>query len=177
MTTSKGIRESWSHSLYLRRKTSRRGEMDVQILRVRIGELPFDSLFQPDALDHFPAGHHCRVVTPAHRERAPAQLVGHGIDGVEGFLALTHIDRKAHPVWRGDRVMLVVDQNDFVARRCIGKTDAARAWTVRDFPERPLRRQLCLRKREEVRKLSGLKAANAEVQGRPPLLDHAQAIW
>jgi len=51
MTTSKGIRESWSHSLYLRRKTSRRGEMDVQILCVRIGELPFDSLFQPDALD------------------------------------------------------------------------------------------------------------------------------
>jgi hypothetical protein len=28
----------------------------------------------------------------------------------------------------------------FIARRCIGKTDAARAWTVRDFPYRTLRR-------------------------------------
>ena len=53
--------KSRSHPLHLRRKASRRGEMDVQILRARIGELPFDSLFQPDALDHFPAGHHCLV--------------------------------------------------------------------------------------------------------------------
>ena len=43
MATPETIRESWSHPLHLR---SRRGEMDVQILGVRIGELPFDSLFQ-----------------------------------------------------------------------------------------------------------------------------------
>jgi hypothetical protein len=41
--------------------------MDVKILRARIGELPFDSLFQPDSLDHFPAGHHCLFIESAHR--------------------------------------------------------------------------------------------------------------
>jgi len=72
--------------------------MFLQVARVRIGKLPFDCLFQPDALDQLPAGHHSLVVERAYRERAPAQLIRHRIDRIEGSLTLTHINRKAHPI-------------------------------------------------------------------------------
>ena len=36
------------------RVTAGRGEMNMQILDARIGELPFDCLFEPDAFDQFP---------------------------------------------------------------------------------------------------------------------------
>ena len=54
------------------RVTAGRGEMNMQISCARIGELPFDRLFEPDAFDQFPASHHSVFIERAHRERAPA---------------------------------------------------------------------------------------------------------
>lgn len=49
------------------RVASGRGEMDVQIMLAGVGELLFDRLFQEDAFDQLPAGHHALAVEAAHR--------------------------------------------------------------------------------------------------------------
>jgi hypothetical protein len=101
--------------------------MDVQIARGRNGELPLDRFLKPNAFDQLAAGHHAGGVEAAHGQRAPAQLVGHAVDGVLSLLVLPHEDRKAHSVGRGDGVMLEVDEDQLVARRRVGQADAAGA--------------------------------------------------
>ncbi len=61
--------------------------------------------------------------------------------------------------------MLVVDQDHLVARRGIGEADAARVRPVGDLAYRALRRELPVGKREKMRELCGLEAADAEVHG------------
>jgi hypothetical protein len=49
-------------------------------------------------------------------------LLGYGVDRVVGFLAAAHEDSEAHAVGRVDRVVFVVDEQQFVtpARRRSG---------------------------------------------------------
>ncbi len=99
---------------------------------------------------------------PAHGERASAQLVGHGINGVEGFFTLAYINRKPHPVRRLDGVVFVVDEDHLVAGRCVGEADAARGGPVGDFPDGAVRRKLRVRQREKMYELLGFEAADAK---------------
>lgn len=79
-----------SRALHARRVASRRGEVYVQIRRTRIGELPLDGALELDALDKLEADHHGVAVECAHRERALAQLLRHGVKLVESLLPLAH---------------------------------------------------------------------------------------
>jgi len=88
--------------------------------------------------------------------------VWHGIDGVEGFLTFTHIDRKANPVGRLNDVVFVVYQDDLIAWRRIGEADTARGRAIGNFPHGALRSELCIRQGEKMGELSGVEAANAE---------------
>ena len=73
--------------------------------------------------------------------RSLAQLLRHAVHFVECFLALAHIDRIAHAVRRGDRVMFVIDQDQLVARVCVGEANSAGTGPVSNPPHRALRRQ------------------------------------
>ena len=61
--------------------------MNVQISGARIGEQLFDHAFELRAFDQFPAGYHAIGIEAADRKGAFAQLLRHGIDGVEGLFA------------------------------------------------------------------------------------------
>ena len=97
------------------RRSSRRGEVHVQIGLARLGQQPRNGAFQPVAIDQLPAGDYAVGVEGAHCKRAAAQLLRHRVDGVERFVAVAHIDGKAHPVGRRDGVVLVIDQDQLVA--------------------------------------------------------------
>src|SRR5215471_5507737 len=157
-----------SRPIHLRGVAAGRGEVDMEILHAGIGELPFDCLFQPHAFDQLPARHHSVAVETACSQRAPAQLVRNCVDGVECLLALAYVNRKTHPVRRGDAMMLVVDQDDFLTWRRIGQANAARVGSVGDFAHRTVRGKLGIGEREKVRELGGFETANAEVHGCSP---------
>jgi hypothetical protein len=88
-----------------------RGKMDMQVLCLRIRELPLYRRFDVSALDDLPARHHSRSIKAAHGECAFAKLIRHLPYGIERFLARTNVDRKPHTVWRGDGMMLIVDED------------------------------------------------------------------
>jgi hypothetical protein len=108
-----------------RRLAARRGEVNVQVGRARIGEQPIDGFFKLAAFGQFPAGHHAASVEAADRERARAQLLRHRVAGIECLFTLAHVNGKAHAVRRGDRMVLVIDENQLVARLGVGETDPA----------------------------------------------------
>src|SRR5579872_7168969 len=66
--------------------------------------------------------------------------------------------------------MLEIEQNELVARRGVGETDAARARALRNPAHGAVRFELRIREREKMCELSSLEAANPEVHGRPPML-------
>src|SRR3974377_1133629 len=88
-----------------------RGKMDMQVLCFRIGELALYRRFDVSALDDLPARHHSRSIKSAHGECAFAKLIRHLPYGIEHFLAAANVDRKPHTVWRGDGMMLIVDED------------------------------------------------------------------
>ena len=154
-----------SRPLDFRRVAAGRGEMDVQVGRVAVGELPLDRLFQEDSFDQLPAGHHALVVEAAHRQRAPAQLDGHAADGIVCLFARPHVDGEAHAVGRGDGVVLVVGEDHLVARRSVGEADAAGIGPVGFSAQRAARGELGVRQREQMRELFGRQAGDAEGHG------------
>src|SRR5215472_4318248 len=93
------------------RVAPRRGKMDVQVLCFRVRELALYGRFDVSALDDLPARHHSRSIKAAHGECAFAKLVRHLPCGIERFLAAANVDRKPHTVWRGNGMMLIVDED------------------------------------------------------------------
>src|SRR5437870_625425 len=102
---------------------ARRRVMDVQVGRERVGEEPLDRTLELTAIDELPADHHRIRLKGPHGERAEPQLLRYLVYGVISLLARAHIHRKAHAIGRTDRMVLVIDQQEFVARLRVGEAD------------------------------------------------------
>ena len=89
-------------------------------------------------------------VERACRERALAQLLRNGVYGVISCLALADVDRKAHPVRAVDRMVLVIREDHFLARRRVGQADPAGDRAGRVSPHRAERGQLGIVEREQM---------------------------
>jgi hypothetical protein len=91
------------------------------------------------------------------------------VDGIEGFVAFAHKDRKTHAVGRSDVMMLVIGQDEFVARLGIGKTHAARIARITrigDAPHCTVLLELRIGERKQRCEMFGRQAANAKMHGR-----------
>jgi hypothetical protein len=58
------------------------------------------------------------------------------------LLARPHEDREPHTIGRRDRMMLVIDQDEFITGFRIGQAHAARIAFVGNLPHRVVSRQL-----------------------------------
>lgn len=77
-----------SRPLHDGRVATRRGEVEMQIRRARISEMPPDGALELDPLDKLEADHHAVAVERAHGERALAQLLRHAVNGIESLSPL-----------------------------------------------------------------------------------------
>ena len=137
--------------------------MNVQIFCFRICKLALNHHFEVSALDDLPARHHPRGIKAAHGQRALTELVRYLVNGIERFFAATSLDGKPHTVGRGHGVMLVVDEDQFVAGPGVGQADAARPRTVGDPPNGTMRGKLGFGYGKKMIELAGLQPANAKI--------------
>src|SRR5690242_6005440 len=105
-----------SGAFHPRRIAAGRGEVDVEIGGVGVGEELPDRRFQFTAFSEEPAHYHGVTVEGAHRDRAETQLLRHLVHHIVLLFALPHIYRKAHAIRRVHRMMLVIDEEKLVAR-------------------------------------------------------------
>ena len=143
--------------------------MQVDVGHRVVGEEAADHLFQQPPLDHVGIDHHAALVEGADRQQALAQLLGNLADRVVSPLALAHIDGMARAVRRVGILVLVVDQDDLVARLGVGQADAAGIAGVLRYPAHgAVALQRCVVQGEQVLEGLGGQAGNAERHG--PLL-------
>jgi hypothetical protein len=82
-----------------------RGEVNVQVCGLRIGEQARNRALEFLAIDQGVTDHHAAGIEGSDRERARPKLVGNRVDRIEGLVAAAHKDGKPHPVGRIHGVM------------------------------------------------------------------------
>src|SRR5262245_21453364 len=103
-------------ALHARRIASRAGKMHVQVFGVQRRQEPLNRLFEIAPIDELGARHHALRIEGAHGKDASPELLGNLVHFVVGLLPATNKDGKAHAVGRVDGQMLVVEQNQLIAR-------------------------------------------------------------
>ena len=150
----------------------------MQIGCARVGEQPLDCGLEITPLHQLPPRHHGVGVEGTNRERAQAELLGHVADLVIGLFALAHINRKAHAVGRLDLVVLVVDEDQFVAWPGVRETDAAGIAgiaRIRGPAHRAFRGKFGIGQGEQMGETLGRQTDNPKAHDRPPFV--LRTIW
>src|ERR1700731_113294 len=167
-------RQPRSRPLDARRIAAGRGEMHVQIGRARIGEQFLNRALDLRAFDEFPASYHPTGIEATYRQRSVAQLVCARVDRVECLLAFAYVDCAAHPVRRGDRMVLVINQDQFIACFGVGEADAAGvARLVGNSPDRAAFLERPVRHSKQRSEWLGRQTLDTKVHVRYSSVSHA----
>ena len=106
--------------------------------------------------------HHAAVVEGSRGQHALAKLVRDLVDAIVGFVALAQEYRVAHAIGRGERMMLVVDQQQLFASLGVREADATGRRMVGDGPDAADRGEFGVVEFEQRSKRLGGKAKNTK---------------